>query len=171
MIIRSMVRCINMEKISFKSSFDVDDISLDCSSTKSCDYKLCVNEKGHEYLSKVGEHDFQEEIDSYLPDTDINMLIARFVRGDTSAIGDPSEMSFGDSTDFDVSLNELNDRLSSLGQSVASDKDFQVYLSTDPKVSSVDDLVDGYLKFVSKKKKKDVNVEKDSDVVDKEVGE
>lgn len=160
-----------MEKIKFKTSFDVDDVSVDCSSTKKADYKLCSDDKGFDFLSKVGEHDFQEEIDSYLPDTDINMLLARFVRGDTSAIGSPSDCSFGDSTEFDVSLNELNEKLASLGQSLASDKDFQEYLKTDPK-GSIDDFVDGFEKFVSSKKKvekTDVKIDVKTDVDNKEV--
>lgn len=141
-----------MDKLKFKTSFDIDDVKVDCSSTKVNEYKLCVDEKGHEFLTKVGEHDFQEEIDSYLPDTDINLLLARFMRGDTSAIRSPFDCQYGDNTDFDCSLNQINEKLNSACADLLANKDYQEYIKTNPE-GSFSNFIDGFSKFVQEKNK------------------
>lgn len=77
-------------------------------------YDLETNKKTNTpKVVKVGDEPYQEVIDSYLPDTDINLLIARFLKGDptVAGIGAP-DWEEGDDTINQMSLNELHETVS-----------------------------------------------------------
>lgn len=79
-------------------------------SRKMPTYKMKVDENGVRTLRKVGEKDIYAEIQSYKDSTDINYILARFARGDVSALSKIQGI-YGDFTDVPTSLAELSQRI------------------------------------------------------------
>lgn len=73
-------------------------------------YKMKVDENGVRTLRKVGEKDIYAEIQSYKDSTDINYILARYARGDVSALS-KIQGTYGDFTQIPTTLAELSQRV------------------------------------------------------------
>lgn len=77
------------------------------------DYILIELEDGTTTLKETGEHDIQPEIDSYKDDCDINMLIARYLNGDTTT-GINTQFEGRDIRDIDIDINTAYQKMQEL---------------------------------------------------------
>lgn len=112
------------------------------------DYNLIQKPSGELDLVECGEHDIQEEIDSYKDDCDINLLIAKFLNGDTTTgIGTP--FTGTDLTDIDTDINTAFQKMNEL----KSNPLFDEFLRSDTKITNKN-LADKFTKFLKEKNKK-----------------
>lgn len=112
------------------------------------DYNLIQKPSGELDLVECGEHDIQEEIDSYKDDCDINLLIAKFLNGDTTTgIGTP--FTGTDLTDIDTDLNTAFQKMNEL----KSNPLFDEFLRSDTKITNKN-LADKFTEFLKEKNKK-----------------
>lgn len=111
------------------------------------DYNLIQKPNGELDLVECGEHDIQEEIDSYKDDCDINLLIAKFLNGDTTTgIGTP--FTGTDLTDIDTDINTAFQKMNEL----KSNPLFDEFLRSDTKITNKN-LADKFTEFLNKKTK------------------
>lgn len=112
------------------------------------DYNLIQKPSGELDLVECGEHDIQEEIDSYKDDCDINLLIAKFLNGDTTTgIGTP--FTGTDLTDIDTDINTAFQKMNEL----KSNPLFDEFLRSDTKITNKN-LADKFTEFLKEKNKK-----------------
>lgn len=112
------------------------------------DYNLIQKPSGELDLVECGEHDIQEEIDSYKDDCDINLLIAKFLNGDTTTgIGTPFKGT--DLTDIDTDINTAFQKMNEL----KSNPLFDEFLRSDTKITNKN-LADKFTEFLKEKNKK-----------------
>lgn len=112
------------------------------------DYNLIQKPSGELDLVECGEHDIQEEIDSYKDDCDINLLIAKFLNGDTTTgIGTPFTGS--DITDIDTDINTAFQKMNEL----KSNPLFDEFLRSDTKITNKN-LANKFEEFLKEKNKK-----------------
>lgn len=88
----------------FKGSFDKIETKGSEFTTIIKDYNLIENSKGELDLIECGEHDIQEEINSYKDDCDINLLIEKYLKGDPNT-GINTPFNTTDLTEIDIDLN------------------------------------------------------------------
>ena len=120
------------------------------------DYNLIQKPSGELDLVECGEHDIQEEIDSYKDDCDINLLIAKFLNGDTTTgIGTP--FTGTDLTDIDTDINTAFQKMNEL----KSNPLFDEFLRSDTKITNKN-LADKFTEFLNKKNKKTETTEKET---------
>lgn len=80
-------------------------------SRKQPQYKMTVNkETGAHELKQKGEIDLYAQIQSYKDSTDVNYILARFARGDVSALS-KIQGTYGDFTEMPKTLAELSQRV------------------------------------------------------------
>ena len=111
------------------------------------DYNLIQKPSGELDLVECGEHDIQEEIDSYKDDCDINLLIAKFLNGDTTTgIGTP--FTGNDITDIDTDINTAFQKMNEL----KSNPLFDEFLRSDTKITNKN-LAKKFTEFLEEKNK------------------
>ena len=134
--------------MNFKTSFTKDTSEGTKFSTIIKDFNLIQKPSGELDLVECGEHDIQEEIDSYKDDCDINLLIAKFLNGDTTTgIGTP--FTGTDLTDIDIDINTAFQKMNEL----KSNPLFDEFLRSDTKITNKN-LADKFTEFLNKKNKK-----------------
>lgn len=134
--------------MTFKGSYTKDTSEGTKFSTIIKDYNLIQKPNGELDLVECGEHDIQEEIDSYKDDCDINLLIAKFLNGDTTTgIGTP--FTGTDLTDIDIDINTAFQKMNEL----KSNPLFDEFLRSDTKITNKN-LADKFTEFLNKKNKK-----------------
>lgn len=112
------------------------------------DYNLIQKPSGELDLVECGKHDIQEEIDSYKDDCDINLLIAKFLNGDTTTgIGTPFKGT--DLTDIDTDINTAFQKMNEL----KSNPLFDEFLRSDTKITNKN-LANKFEEFLKEKNKK-----------------
>lgn len=80
-------------------------------SRKQPQYKMTVNEEtGAHELKQKGEIDLYAQIQSFKDSADINVILARFARGDVSALSKIQGV-YGDFTQMPTTLAELSQRV------------------------------------------------------------
>ena len=111
------------------------------------DYNLIQKPSGELDLIECGEHDIQEEIDSYKDDCDINLLIAKFLNGDTTTgIGTP--FTGNDITDIDTDINTAFQKMNELKNNPLFDE----FLRSDTKITNKN-LAKKFTEFLEEKNK------------------
>lgn len=134
--------------MTFKGSYTKDTNEGTKFTTIIKDYNLIQKPSGELDLVECGNHDIQEEIDSYKDDCDINLLIAKYLNGDTTTgIGTPFIGS--DLTDIDTDINTAFQKMNEL----KSNPLFDEFLRSDTKITNKN-LADKFTEFLSKKNKK-----------------
>lgn len=112
------------------------------------DYNLIQKPNGELDLVECGEHDIQEEIDSYKDDCDINLLIAKFLNGDTTT-GINTPFKGNDITDIDTDINTAFQKMNEL----KSNPLFDEFLRSDTKITNKN-LANKFEEFLKEKNKK-----------------
>nr|CAI9750916.1 virion structural protein [Microvirus sp.] len=142
--------------MNFKTSFTKDTSEGTTFSTIIKDYNLIQKPSGELDLIECGEHDIQEEIDSYKEDCDINLLIAKYLNGDTTTgIGTPFNGT--DLTDIDIDINTAFQKMNEL----KSNPLFDEFLRSDTKITNKN-LAEKFTEFLNKKNKKPETAEKET---------
>ncbi|QRV61871.1 putative VP3 [Microvirus sp.] len=142
--------------MNFKTSFTKDASEGTKFTTIIKDYNLIQKPSGELDLVECGEHDIQEEIDSYKDDCDINLLIAKFLNGDTTTgIGTPFKGT--DLTDIDIDINTAFQKMNEL----KSNPLFDEFLRSDTKITNKN-LAEKFTEFLNKKNKKPETTEKET---------
>lgn len=134
--------------MTFKGSYTKDTSEGTKFTTIIKDYNLIQKPSGELDLVECGEHDIQEEIDSYKDDCDINLLIAKFLNGDTTTgIGTP--FTGTDLTDIDIDINTAFQKMNEL----KSNPLFDEFLRSDTRITNKN-LAEKFTEFLNKKNKK-----------------
>lgn len=142
--------------MNFKTSFTKDTSEGTKFTTIIKDYNLIQKPSGELDLVECGEHDIQEEIDSYKDDCDINLLIAKYLNGDTTTgIGTP--FTGTDMTDIDTDINTAFQKMNELKNNPLFDE----FLRSDTKITNKN-LADKFTKFLEEKNKKTEPTEKET---------
>lgn len=142
--------------MTFKGSYTKNENEGTKFTTVIKDYNLIQKPSGELDLVECGEHDIQEEIDSYKDDCDINLLIAKFLNGDTTTgIGTP--FTGTDLTDIDTDINTAFQKMNDL----KSNPLFDEFLRSDTKITNKN-LADKFTEFLNKKNKKTETTEKET---------
>lgn len=140
-----------MRKLKFHGSYDYKNVALDCSSSMVDDFKLIVVDSGAEVLVKTGSHDVQPEIDSYKDDVDIYTLVGRYMKGDLTAIGDPSECTFADTTAYDLDLNTLHSKYGDLMTSLGKNDLWNEFRALKGQYKDDKECLEAFTQFVANK--------------------
>lgn len=149
--------------MNFKTSFSKDTSEGTKFTTIIKDYNLIQKPSGELDLVECGEHDIQEEIDSYKDDCDINLLIAKFLNGDTTTgIGTPFNGT--DLTDVDIDINTAFQKMNEL----KSNPLFDEFLRSDTKITNKN-LAEKFTEFLKKKNKKPETKETEKETKKEEI--
>lgn len=142
--------------MNFKTSFTKDTSEGTKFSTIIKDFNLIQKPSGELDLIECGEHDIQEEIDSYKDDCDINLLIAKYLNGDTTTgIGTP--FTGIDMTEIDTDINTAFQKMNELNNNPLFDE----FLRSDTKITNKN-LAEKFTKFLEEKNKKTETTEKET---------
>ena len=129
----------------FKTSFKKDETKGTEFSTIIKDYNLIETPTGEKKLIECGEHDIQEEINSYKDDCDINLLIAKYLNGDTNTgIGTPFTGS--DITEIDNDLNSTYQKMEELKNNPVFDE----FMKSDLKITNTN-MFEKFNEFIKNK--------------------
>lgn len=142
--------------MTFKGSYTKNTNEGTTFSTIIKDYNLIQKPSGELDLIECGEHDIQEEIDSYKDDCDINLLIAKYLNGDTTTgIGTPFNGT--DLTDIDIDINTAFQKMNELKTNPLFDE----FLRSDTKITNKN-LANKFTEFLNEKNKKTETTEKET---------
>lgn len=129
----------------FKTSFEKDKTKGSVFTSIMKDYNLIETPAGEKKLIECGEHDTQEEINSYKDDCDINLLIAKYLNGDTTTgIGTPFTGS--DITEIDNDLNTTYQKMEELKNNPVFDE----FMRSDLKITNTN-MFEKFNEFIKNK--------------------
>lgn len=129
----------------FKTSYTKNDFDGTEFSTVIKDYNLIETASGEKKLIECGEHDIQDELNSYKDDCDINLLIAKYLNGDTTTgIGTP--YTGNDITEIDKDINSIYQEMENLKNNPIFDE----FLRSDTKFDNKN-MFTKFTEFLKKK--------------------
>lgn len=131
----------------FKTAYDKNENKGTVFTSIIKDYNLIQKEDGCLDLVECGEHDTKDEINSYKEDCDINLLIAKYLNGDTTTgIGTPFEGT--DLTNIETDINTAYQKMEELKTNPLFDE----FLRSDVKINNKN-IYDKFTEFINNKAK------------------